>query len=57
MKKYIKPELMVVELSIKRNLMLTGSDGNGNQILTDGGDGDGSDIEVKQHNSVWNNQW
>ena len=54
---YIVPELMVVELGIRRNVMLSASDGSGNTTLTDGGDGTGDDIGVKENFSIWDNEW
>ena len=39
--------------------MLSGSNGEGTRILTNGGEGDGTDMEVKYitDKSLWDNEW
>lgn len=58
-KTYMQPTTLAVELGINRNLMLTGSNGNGEKLVEDGGKGDGTDIGAKiiSDKSVWNNEW
>lgn len=58
-KTYIAPELLTVEFEAKTNMMLSASDGSGNNFIEDGGEGDGSDIGAKEftNNSVWDNEW
>ena len=54
-KTYIIPAFFAVELNIKRNLMLSASDGT----ISDGGEGDGSDIGTKEitNKSIWDEEW
>ena len=58
-KTYMQPTTLAVELGINRNLMLTGSNGSGEKLVEDGGEGDGTDIGAKiiSDKSVWNNEW
>ena len=55
-KSYLIPEALIVELSFKRNVMLTASDDSG-QIIGGGGDGDGTDIGAKESKNVWDEEW
>ena len=57
-KTYITPAFFAVELGNRTNLMLTASDENGT-IISDGGEGDGSDIGAKEmkNNSLWDEEW
>ena len=58
-KTYITPAFFAVELGIRRNFMLSGSNGEGEIILKNGGDGDGTDMGVKGVSDVnlWDNEW
>lgn len=57
-KKYIVPEVLVVEVSIKKNFMLTASSESGTIISYDG-EGDGTDIGAKEitNSSLWDEEW
>ncbi|MBR6031474.1 MAG: hypothetical protein IKP36_05870 [Bacteroidaceae bacterium] len=56
---YVAPTSLTVELCIRNAAMLSGSNGSGDRILRNGGEGDGSDMEVKgiTDKSLWDNEW
>ena len=58
-KTYITPAFFAVELGSRKNVMLTASETGGNQIITSGGDGNGTDIGAKGVSdvNVWDEEW
>ena len=58
-KTYITPAFLAVELGMKSVAMLTASNGSGTSILDYDGEGDGSDIGVKEitFKSLWDDEW
>jgi len=58
-KTYITPAFFAVELGIRKNFMLSVSNGEGEIILTNGGNGDGTDMGVKEVTDVkvWDKEW
>ena len=58
-KTYISPTSLTVELGIRKAAMLSASNGEGERILTNGGEGTGEDIAVKYvtDKSLWDNEW
>lgn len=57
-KTYLAPAFFAVELGNRTNFMLTASDEHGT-IISDGGEGDGSDIGTKEitMKSIWDEEW
>lgn len=57
-KTYKQPEVLVVELGFKGNVMLSASDEKGS-VIPDDGEGDGTDIGAKEFfgKSLWDNEW
>ncbi|MBQ8455169.1 MAG: hypothetical protein IJ537_07520 [Bacteroidaceae bacterium] len=55
---YITPAFVAVEIGMRSVAMLSASDDTGN-IIVDGGDGDGTDIGVKEitNVSIWDTKW
>ncbi len=55
---YITPAFVAVELGMRSVAMLSASDDTGN-IISDGGEGDGTDIGVKgiTNKSLWDVEW
>ncbi len=59
-KTYITPAFLAVELGMKSVAMLSASDPtSGEKILSNGGEGTGSDIGAKEYTSksLWDNEW
>ena len=62
MKKYISPELKISTSEFDRMFMLSGSDGEGNTIIDDGGN-TGNDPtnpiegDAKERGEGWNGLW
>ena len=56
-KTYLIPASLIVELSFKRNVMLTASDDESGRIIGGGGDGDGTDIGTKESKNIWDEEW
>lgn len=59
-KTYITPAFLAVELGMKSVAMLSASDKNsGQNILRNGGEGNGADIGAKEYTSksLWDEEW
>ena len=58
-KTYITPAFLAVALNMKNCAMLSASDGSGNSVLPDGGEGDGTDLGVKglTGKNLWDEEW
>ena len=56
---YISPAFVAVELNMRNCAMLSASDGNGNSVLPDDGEGDGTDIGAKgfSDKNLWDEEW
>ena len=56
---YIAPAYVAVELEMRSNAMLSASDGQGQNIFSGGGEGNGEDIAVKGSSggNIWDNEW
>ena len=56
---YIAPALVAVELEMRSEAMLSVSSVDGENIIPDGGDGDGGDVAAKGFSSdnFWDNEW
>lgn len=58
-KMYVSPALEAVEISGETNVMLSASNGLGDILLEDGGEGDGADAGVKgiTGTNSWDETW
>ncbi len=56
---YVAPAYVAVELGMRSNAMLSASTAGGENIIPDGGEGDGGDIAVKESSggNIWDNEW
>ena len=55
---YIAPACVVVELGMKSNAMLSASAVGGQNLISDGGEGDGGDAAVKESGgNIWDIEW